>query len=326
MIRLTSSSLSEDVLDYTDTRPPHAASKNGGYTRAVDLCRVNRFREGAEELERLLEEQPDHSEAAELLAELSKAGMHSAPRKQSASDVKNTSVFNQQIINPTTLARIAASSECWEEILSFHSLLATDSYVQQLDNYYRDCLKKYGRNWHYLDITNVLYAAAKTLKPKRYLEIGLRRGRSVCVVARGCPDTAITGFDLWIPDYAGMQNPGPEFVREELHRHGHRGNLELIDGDSRRTVPEYFSSHPDTKFDLITVDGDHSRQGALTDLKNVIPHLSAGGVIVFDDIAHPQHPYLYSVWQEILSDFPSLKSCEYTEAGYGVAFAVQTPS
>jgi len=53
-------------------------------------------------------------------------------------------------------------------------------------------------------------------------------------------------------------------------------------------------------FDLITVDGDHSEEGAFDDLLNVIPHLNVGGILVFDDIAHPTHPYLLGVWKKTL--------------------------
>jgi len=74
---------------------------------------------------------------------------------------------------------------------------------------------------------------------------------------------------------------------------------------------------------MITVDGDHSEAGALDDLKNVIPHLSVGGILVFDDIAHPAHPYLINVWKKTMAQFPFLTSFEFTELGYGVAFAIR---
>ena len=76
-------------------------------------------------------------------------------------------------------------------------------------------------------------------------------------------------------------------------------------------------------FDLITVDGDHSEVGAWEDLITVIPRLATGGVLVFDDIAHPAHPYLLGVWRRALARFPFLSGHEFTETGYGVAFAVR---
>jgi hypothetical protein len=72
-----------------------------------------------------------------------------------------------------------------------------------------------------------------------------------------------------------------------------------------------------------TVDGDHSEEGAFDDLYAVIPHLSVGGILVFDDIAHPAHPYLLGVWRKVLAEFPFLAGYEYTAAGFGVAFAIR---
>jgi hypothetical protein len=74
---------------------------------------------------------------------------------------------------------------------------------------------------------------------------------------------------------------------------------------------------------MITVDGDHSETVALDDLKNVIPHLSVSGILVFDNIAHPSHPYLLNVRKKAMAMFPFLTSFEFTELGYGVAFAIR---
>lgn len=231
--------------------------------------------------------------------------------------------YGSVILNPSTLASIATSQKIWKEILLFHKLLATDEYVEYLDRYYRECLKRFENNWRYMDIVNVLYAASRVLKPENYLEIGVRRGRSVCTVAQGCSSVNIVAFEMWQKNYAGMENPGPDFVRDELKKHKHKGKITFIDGNSHITVPEYFRQNPEMKFDLITVDGDHSEEGAYKDLCDVIPHLAIGGVIVFDDIAHPMHQYLLKVWHQVLEKFPYLSGYEYTEVGYGVAFAIR---
>ena len=231
--------------------------------------------------------------------------------------------YGPVILSPGIFSRIATDPSVWQEILSFHSLLATDDYVKYLDAFYRESIKRFGSNWYYMDIVNVLYAASKTIQPRTYLEIGVRRGRSVCTVARGCPTVSVLGFDMWLPGYAGMENPGPEFVKSELRKHGHTGELHFINGDSHQTIPAFFKQNPQAMFDMITVDGDHTEAGALDDLKNVIPHLSVGGMLTFDDIAHPSHPYLLNVWKKAMAMFPFLTSFEFTELGYGVAFAIR---
>lgn len=230
--------------------------------------------------------------------------------------------FNTNYVNPSTLCRYATAHNTWRDILDFHGDLASDDYVQAVDAYYRSAIGRFGDAWFHLDIVNVLYAAAALCKPKRYLEIGVRRGRSCAVVARGCPNVDIVACDMWMHNYAGMVNPGPEFVREELERHGYRGEVSFLNGDSHILIPNYFDARPEVLFDLITVDGDHSEEGAFSDLHTVIPRLAPGGVLVFDDIAHPAHPYLLDVWRRATVGHPDLVTYEYVETGYGIAFAV----
>lgn len=231
--------------------------------------------------------------------------------------------YGSVLLNPSTLAQVCVQRQTWEEIFSFHHLLASDEYTQYVDTFYRESRQRYGDAWRYYDIINVLYAAAKTLQPRNYLEIGVRRGRSVCTVARACPTVNVAAFDIWAPNYAGMENPGPDFVRKELLKHGHTGSITFIDGDSHQTVPHFFQRNPAQTFDLITVDGDHSEAGAWDDLQNVIPHLAVGGVLVFDDISHPGLPHLRSVWQRAREHYPFLASFEFGETGYGIGFAIR---
>jgi len=120
-----------------------------------------------------------------------------------------------------------------------------------------------------------------------------------------------------------MPNPGPNFVREELQRVGHRGPVELIAGDSRATVPEYFRRHPDRFFDLVTVDGDHSAAGARADLSNVVSRIKCGGVLVFDDIANPAHPELREVWEESIVRSDRFACWAFADLGFGIAFGIK---
>lgn len=232
--------------------------------------------------------------------------------------------YGPVMLNTSTVVNNAISPATWKRLLSFHHLLASDEYVQYLDAYYREAIERFGEHWFYLDIVNTLFAASSILQPKNYLEIGVRRGRSVATVAKACPNVDIAAFDMWIQGYAGMDNPGPAHVRRELERMGHTGRIEFIDGNSHETVPTYFRTHPEKTFDLITVDGDHSKDGALNDLLTVIPRLALGGILVFDDICHPQHAYLLDVWMEAMSRNRQLSHYAFVEAGFGIAFAIRT--
>ena len=231
--------------------------------------------------------------------------------------------YSSVILNPQTIAKAASSTVVWQEILDFHTLLATDDYTRYLDGFYRASIERFGTAWMYYDIVNVVYAAAKLIQPRRYLEIGVRRGRTLCSAVRGCPTVDILACDLWVPGYAGMENPGEDFVLRELAAHGHQGGSRFLNGDSHAMLPELLQAEPDLTFDLITVDGDHSADGAYADLKTVLPRLNLGGVVVFDDVAHPAHPFLREVWERVVAEDGGLTPFFYDELGYGVAFAVR---
>lgn len=231
--------------------------------------------------------------------------------------------YHPVMLGPGTLGSLATSPVCLRRAIRIIACLEADDYIRYLLAYYTAGLERFGDAWRYADIVTVLLAAAQLVRPQHYLEIGARRGRSMAMVAATCPECEIVGFDLWLPDYAGMPNPGPDFVRAEMKKLGHTGRLELISGNSHETLPRYFSEHPDTFFDLITVDGDHSEKGAQRDLHDVLPRLKVGGVIVLDDICHPAHPYLGNVWQRVVAADPRFAAWQFTELGYGVALAVR---
>lgn len=125
--------------------------------------------------------------------------------------------------------------------LNVLDVLSPDSYLDFVTNFYKAGLTNIGPSWVYADINTVLMGLARRLSAENYLEIGVRRGRSMAMVASQVPDCRIVGFDMWVGDYAGMENPGPAHVRDELKRVGYAGSLEFVDGDSRtpflRTSP-----------------------------------------------------------------------------------------
>ena len=166
---------------------------------------------------------------------------------------------------------------------------------------------------------------ARRRAPAKYLEIGVRRGKSMAQVACNSHDCDITGFDAWISPYAHVENPGPDFVAWEMQRLGHRGNLELISGDTQKTLPQFLRNHPDDLFDLATIDGDHSEEGAMRDLRNVAPRIASGGLLLFDDLTNPNCP-LAGVWkhfqEECHADFVFYQNLDDHQ---GTGIAIRNP-
>lgn len=207
--------------------------------------------------------------------------------------------------------------------LDIMSRLEPDAYLQYLNGYYREGLRRFGRDWGYADIVTAVLGLSERLKPESYLEIGVRRGRSVCSVASIRPNIDIAMFDMWVTNYAGMDNPGETHVRAELDKFGHKGKREFINGNSHVTLKKYFADNPNAYFDMITVDGDHSNLGAAEDIADVLPRLSIGGCVVFDDTCNPNVAGLSEVWRRMVADNPRFAAYTYSDVGYGIGFAIR---
>ena len=226
-------------------------------------------------------------------------------------------------LGSSTLLRLAESPATLQAVDDVLARLQPDPYIEFMRRYYALGRERFGAEWGYADQLTVLHAAARLLRPQRYLEIGVFRGRSLSVVAGAAPDCELYGFDLWVENYAGLENSGPELVRRQLERVGHRGRAEFVSGSSHETVPAFFAEQTQLDFDLVTVDGDHVEAGARRDLELVLPRLRVGGVLVFDDIRHPKFPWLERVWDEVVGAHPGFLSSKYTEIGHGVAFGIR---
>lgn len=231
--------------------------------------------------------------------------------------------YSPVVISPNAVARKASSAEILRRVLGLTSGLTRDPYAEYVAKLYERGLELCADEWGYMDIVSVLYAVAEMGRPETYLEIGVRRGRSACAVAAASPDTKIYAFDIWQKDYAGNENPGPALVRSELQKVGHRGQIHFVEGDSHQTVPRFLKENPNLFFDCITVDGDHSMKGAWDDLRNVIPRLRVGGVVVFDDTSNPYCPGLDKVWEDLLRADRGLAGYSYSGLGTGVSFAIR---
>ena len=232
-------------------------------------------------------------------------------------------LYSPVIVTPESIASRASSRRVLRKALELTQKLSEDIYTSYVAEFYARGLDVGGDDWGFMDIVSVLYAVAEMGQPENYLEIGVRRGRSSCVVASVSPNTDIYAFDLWQEGYANNENPGPEFVRQELLRFGFAGKATFVDGDSHKTVPQFFNDNPTLKLDLVTVDGDHSIKGALDDLQNVAGRLRVGGVLVFDDTSNPYCPGLDRVWNRFLKTDPGLQGFSYNKLGTGISFALR---
>jgi len=255
---------------------------------------------------------------------IKKKNWNSIPKNDSTTFFKEGSqLFDPHLVGTETLGNQMKSSQTCKEVLEILNKITPNNDVDFVKEFYTKGLELYGDSWVYADINTALLTISKNLKIENYLEIGVRRGRSMTMMASQSPEANFYGFDMWIEDYCDSPNPGPDFVKEELSKVGYRGKIEFINGDSKKTVPAFFKENKDLFFDAITVDGDHSIGGATIDLNNVISKLKIGGILVFDDISSQEHSYLGAVWDKQIKRRKDFYTFEYSNLGLGVAIAIR---
>lgn len=115
--------------------------------------------------------------------------------------------------------------------------------------------------------TLILLKCIVGFQPKKVLEIGSYLGTTAKLMAQNClPDAKIYALDI-DPNHGAAYRNAPEANR-----------IVRITGD--RDAPELQVYAP---FDLIFVDGDHSREGAFLDSLAALKYLSRGGTILWHD-------------------------------------------
>jgi hypothetical protein len=78
-------------------------------------------------------------------------------------------------------------------------------------------------------------------------------------------------------------------LQEKLNPMSHLKRFELVKGDAMRTVPRYFSAHPETIVSMAIFDFDIYKptKAALAAVK---PHLCKGSILVFDELCDDIFP------------------------------------
>jgi hypothetical protein len=154
-----------------------------------------------------------------------------------------------------------------------------------------------------------------------YLEIGCREGDSLRqVVANSAVLRRVVVCDMWGPLYGGTGRGTHAHIDAMLNQFVYTGEREFHDGDSKVTVPKILG-----QFDLVLVDGDHSAEGALADLRNCWPLVARGGQLVFHDVLHPAHRYLRDVFAEFIGQQEDCWRVSWIMEGHGVACAWKIP-
>lgn len=133
-----------------------------------------------------------------------------------------------------------------------------------------------------------LQRMTEMILPESYLEVGVREGDSLKAVLSIHKPNFLVLCDTWGSTYGGTGRGNANHIKKLLKEVGFEGKLMIFNESSHVALPKITCK----RFDLINIDGDHSYNGALTDLRNAWKLLNPGGILVFDDIIHPDHKYL----------------------------------
>lgn len=207
------------------------------------------------------------------------------------------------------------TSVIFNNLRILHNVTPEDGYiVNYLHHYAREKDK-------FFDLYHLAFWWGSTYRPKNIMEIGSRTGLSLCQLLSAYMDVSdvrVVLFDLWND---GLSTP--DLIKKHLNHLGlHTKLIEFYQGDSRYTVPTFIETNTD-KFDWILVDGDHSPDGAMTDLENSVKLVAKGGVIVFDDIREFDGIVLMPTWQEFQKKHFEEFTWHQNLNGKGVGWAVK---
>jgi len=81
---------------------------------------------------------------------------------------------------------------------------------------------------------------------------------------------------------AGLESISKEQLFDVLKNKGIEKNVELIEGDITKTVPDYIKNNPELKISLLNLDTD-IYEPAVTILENLYPRITKGGILILDD-------------------------------------------
>jgi hypothetical protein len=130
--------------------------------------------------------------------------------------------------------------------------------------------------------------------PGGVLEIGIFRGRFF-IALNGLVDDPATrslAIDLFADQHLNIDSSGvgdEEIFRRNLARHDRHGgrNVVVMRADSTTLTPEDVLSHLNRRPRIVSIDGGHTPEHTISDIKLAQAVVDPSGMIFVDDITNP---------------------------------------
>lgn len=127
------------------------------------------------------------------------------------------------------------------------------------------------------DQRDFLIDLLQDIKPKFCIETGFATGRSTITTLLSCQPEKLVSVDINLDYMLGAREYSKKL--QEIFP-----CLSVIESNSRTLLnKDFFDKEFSKGVDFAFVDGDHTYDGALHDLKAIFLHLNEKGVIVVDD-------------------------------------------
>jgi len=136
------------------------------------------------------------------------------------------------------------------------------------------------KNPNFWNIHVALCYLSKTLRPRRYLEIGTRRGRSLFQVLCNSDASTVVCIDIFEDSkFEDLKQDVDSFLQRNKKNIDITYCLERSETALKRLVEQQ------QIFDLITIDASHKYDDAVKDLALAYQLLNSTGVLIIDDVA-----------------------------------------
>ena len=122
-------------------------------------------------------------------------------------------------------------------------------------------------------------------------EIGFNGGHSSELFLMAREDTFVYSFDI-------MKHPYVLYGKRYIDTNYPNRHL-LIEGNSLIALPDYHDKNPDLVFDLIFIDGGHSHEVALLDIRNMKNFAHEDTLLIIDDLRFPQ---VIKAWEKCIDE------------------------
>lgn len=143
-----------------------------------------------------------------------------------------------------------------------------------------DKAKMGGTDWRFADIVAPAFKEILELSsPSRVLEIGFNIGGSALMFLSINPKLHYHSIDI------EENNKSVEYLHSRFEY------FQFTRISSRLIDPELYFMF--SEYDLVFVDGDHSREGVIADVETALQFNPK--YILFDDVLHPSHSYIYEI-------------------------------